>query len=91
MAAAVATPLDGRVSTHAAGVTAATATSSVGSPDTSPCQVVASPSRIVGWASRSSNVGAPPGRVINDQAVTTAIGDAYHEKVGAPPDERDPW
>ena len=82
MAAAVATPLDGRASTHAAGVTTATAMSSIGSSDTSPCQVVASPSRIVGCASRSSNVGARLGLVSNDQTVTIAIGVAITRRSG---------
>ena len=41
-------------------------------PRTAPCQMVASPSRIVGCPRRSSNVGGDVGRVSTDHTVTTA-------------------
>ena len=81
-ALAVTMPLAGRMSTQGASPSAATARSSCFVPVIWPCQAVASPSRIVGWASRSTNVGAALGRVNADHAVTTAHGVAMTRRSG---------
>ncbi len=81
-APAVTTPPAGTVSIHGASSSAATTRSNSATPENAPCQVVASPSRIVGCATLSTKSGEAPGRVMSDHAVTIASGAAITRRSG---------